>query len=144
MAERLIKVYANKWLHVDHNGLPACVIPNQEMPGRWIGATRRTVIKNAPPQVTIGTLTSYLGDDPHEEVETTFTDEPEMVRECAFIRDMIRDGALVLDDPAEAERMGLKVATGKSALAPDPNAPASPTYAPKPATTQPARSKGQE
>jgi hypothetical protein len=141
MADRYLKVHANPWLHVDHEGRAACVIPNQDMAGRWIGATRRTVLSGGGEPVKIGGFQGYAGDEPHEIVLTEFTGEPELVRECAFIRDMIRDGALILDDPADAVRMGMPhVKTGRSALAPDPSAPP----APKAPPAQPARSKGQE
>jgi hypothetical protein len=142
MAKDFLKVYANPWLHVDHEGRPCCAVERTGSPeiageinGRWVGATPKVSVKGEC--ITVGTLTGYAGADAEHEVTWDFSADVQLVPNFGaaggYYRDRIREGALVLENDADAKRLGLKVSTGKSALAPDPTI-----------TAKPGLKKGQE
>lgn len=121
MATDTLKVYANPWLHTDSEGRPCCAVERPEAPSRWVGATLK--VKAVGEAITIGTLQGFIGGEPRHDVTWTFSGEPQTVPNDGYYRDRIREGALVLVEEADAKRLGLRVATGKSALAIDPSAP---------------------
>lgn len=139
MSKEYLRVYANPWLHVDHEGRPCCAVARTDAPeipgemrGRWVGATPKITVEGE--SVTVGTLTGYVGGEPSHEVEWEFTDEAQLVPNFGsaggYYRDRIREGALVLADAADAKRLGIKrwvvggkqelVPCGKQALTPNP------------------------
>jgi hypothetical protein len=141
MAKDFLKVFANPWLHVDHEGRPCCTVEREEFTGRWVGATPSISVKGEV--ITVGTLSGYLGGEKPNDVVWAFDPEPQTVPNTGYYRDRIKEGALVLVDASEAARLSLThyvgnslelVKTGKSALAKDPNA----------TSAQPAPKKGQE
>jgi hypothetical protein len=136
MAKDFLKVYANPWFCVDHEGRPCCAVERTSTPnipgevhGRWVGAT--PVVRSSGEVATVGTLTGQIGGDSHE-VKWMFSEEIQLVPNfgaaAAYYCDRIREGSLVLADNADAVRLGLKrfvgnkpelVATGKEALTKD-------------------------
>lgn len=141
---KTLKVYANPWLHVDHEGRACCAVEREEFSGRWVGATPK--IEVVGEALTVGTLTGYATGEAQHEVTWTFSADPQDVPDSGYYRDRIREGALVLVDAADAAKLGLLrwvvggkrelVPGGKGALARDPNEPK--------ASPQPTRTKGQE
>lgn len=120
MAKDTLKVYANPWLHVDSEGRACCAVERPEAPRRWVGAS--PVVTAVGESVTVGSLSGYVGGEAQHDVTWTFDEGEQVVANDGYYRDRIREGALVLVNEADAKRLGLKVATGKAALAPNPNA----------------------
>lgn len=139
MPKEILKVYANPWLHVDHEGRPACAVRRSdspdipgELPSRFVGAVPKVTVKGE--QVTVGTLTGTLGGEQHE-VEWEFSEEVQTVPLYGSARNYylqcIRERSLVLANPADARRLGIKiwfpdgkqdfVPAGKAALAAPPD-----------------------
>ena len=118
MAKRTLKVYANPWLHVDHEGRPCCTVELEEFSGRWVGA--RPTITASGEALTVGGLTGYLGGDATHDVVWDFDSAPQEVPDTGYYRDRIREGALILVDASDAAKLGIQrwVVGGKREFVP--------------------------
>lgn len=105
---------------MDSEGRPCCAVERPEAPRRWVGATPKVTAVGE--LVTVGSLQGYVGGEARHDVAWSFSDEPQTVPNDGYYRDRIREGALILVEDADAKRLGLKVPTGKAALAVDPSA----------------------